>query len=117
MHWCVEHGGYVTFGTGRSWPACYLNWTTHKGNAIWPLVPTLPSYITVASEGLAARAPFDDESLRDEFRRRLNEVDGINLAPDSVGRRPSFPFSAVATEKSRERLYSALEWFVGVAHS
>lgn len=112
MMWCVEHGGFVSFGTGRSWPSCYLNWRTATGAAIWPLVPTLPSYVTVAFDGLAARPPFDDEGLREELRLRLATIDGIELPLDSLSRRPSFPLAAIRSSDARAHLFDVLSWFV-----
>jgi hypothetical protein len=74
MKWCTDHGGFISYGTGRSWPACYLNWRTASGTPIWPLVPTLPTYVSVAFDGLATRPPFDSESIREEFRVLLGFV-------------------------------------------
>lgn len=113
MRWCADHGGWVSYGTGRSWPACYLNWLTPGGKEIWPLIPTVPSYVSVNFDGLALRPPFNDPTLRKEFMGRLVAVPGIELSPGDVERRPSFPMSVLASDDGLAGVIAALDWFVG----
>jgi len=107
MQWCEANEGFLSFGTGTEYPACYLNWRRPQG-PIWPLQIIVPNYVTVPFDGLRARPPFDRRELEDEFRRQLNTVDDISLATTP---RPSFPLSVLADADSRAQVLAALDWF------
>jgi len=108
MQWCEESGGWVSYGTGSAYPACYLNWRGPTG-AIWPLIAMLPNYMQVPLEALEVRPPFDDPTRLAEFRSRLQNVPGVLLTTD---RRPSFPFAVVADAEQRAEVMGVLSWFV-----
>jgi len=118
ISWCETNDGWVTFGTGMAWPACYLNWRSE--NPIWALIPTVPNqggpsaqprqgYVYVPFDVLAVRTPFDDATLRDEFRERLEAIDGITF---STKTRPSFPMGVLANPARRQQVFDVLAWFV-----
>jgi hypothetical protein len=107
MAWCEGHEGWLTFGTGTAYPACYLNWQGHRG-PIWPLQIVPPNYVTVPFDGLRARPPFDDPALEAEPRKRLQAVDGVTLNP---GLRPSFALAILASGERRNDLVAVLDWF------
>lgn len=112
MQWCRDHNGFVSFGTGREYPACYLNWRTPAGKDIWPLIPVVPSTVTVAFDGLSSRAPFDDPALRTELKNRLEAVKGVNLSSSSIDRRPTFQLAVLDDAESFAGITSVLEWFI-----
>jgi hypothetical protein len=110
MKWCSDQGGFVTFGRGRSYPACYLNWPTPEGRAVWPLIPTVPSYITVPFDVIKKAPPFDSDEQLTVLVDKLNSIPGIALSLDQT--RPSFPFEVVADVQRREQVQDALKWFL-----
>jgi hypothetical protein len=118
ISWCETREGWVTFGTGTAWPACYLNWRSE--NPIWALIPTVPNqggpstqprqgYVSVPFDALAVRSPFDDEMLQVEYRERLEAIDGISF---STKTRPSFPMAVLADPTRRQEVFEVLAWFV-----
>jgi len=50
------------------------------------------------------------EEQRLQLLRRLNEIPGVDLPPDSVDRFPSIPLSALAKKDALERFLKAIEW-------
>jgi hypothetical protein len=113
MHWCESHGGNVSYGAGRAYPACYLNWTTPKGTEIWPLILILSSGVTVSFDVLQRRPSFDEAQLREDFYDRLNQVPGVALPPgSSTDHRPTIPFSVLKDPGGLNKLKDALAWFV-----
>jgi hypothetical protein len=64
---------------------------------------------------MAYRSPFDDPQVREEFRIRLNQIEGIALDPDAVEKRPSISISLLRESQQRQRFYDAIEWFLETA--
>jgi len=113
----TQLGGHFTYGRAAE-TSCFLMTESggRLGNSIWPFA-IYPSTgrIEVVFQHLAERPPFDNEALRNELRRSLNEIDGIDLEPDTLNRRPGVDLDVVADPVSRQRLAMALSWFVEVA--
>jgi hypothetical protein len=58
------------------------------------------------------RAPFDRTEKRIDFLERLNKIKDINLALDSIDRRPSIPLTVLNDPQSLQELFRAFEWFI-----
>ncbi|MEU0621833.1 hypothetical protein ABZ329_13370 [Streptomyces rubiginosohelvolus] len=65
----------------------------------------------VAFRTLAVQEPFSDYTLRAEFHRRLNELDGVGLEERKPGPDPSFQLSVLEKGRNRELLVETLTWF------
>ena len=61
------------------------------------------------------RSPFDSWELRDEFRRRLNEIPGVDLPVAKVSMRPGFHVDVTIAKLARDPLLGHLDWFRRVA--
>jgi hypothetical protein len=67
--------------------------------------------IEVQFKYLKARAPFDNDGIRVELLRRLNEIPGIALASDTIDKTPSIQLALLAANNaSPEQLKRVLEW-------
>jgi hypothetical protein len=71
--------------------------------------------IEVQFHHLAYRARFEDERVRDELRSRLNAIEGVHIASDTLRRRPSFSIRLVRDAQQRQLFYDAIEWFFATA--
>ncbi|MFE5907867.1 DUF262 domain-containing protein [Streptomyces wedmorensis] len=62
---------------------------------------------------LAVQEPFTNSSLRAEFLRLLNELEGVDLQERQPGQGPdpSFPLSVLEKDHNRELIVEALMWF------
>ena len=60
---------------------------------------------------LKNKPPFDDENLRKELLRKLNEIPGINLPTDAIDRGPIIPLS-IFNEDALERFLNVFNWVI-----
>jgi hypothetical protein len=56
--------------------------------------------------------PFDDEAKRSDLLRKLNDIPGVNLPPDSIGRYPTFSMSALVDEAALRQFFLTVEWTI-----
>jgi len=59
---------------------------------------------------LAKKRPFADVELREELRRRLNAIEGVDIAEDRIGGKPKFPLSALRSPDALARFKEVLLW-------
>ncbi|WIB01264.1 MULTISPECIES: hypothetical protein [unclassified Curtobacterium] len=59
-----------------------------------------------------SRPPFDDVTIRQEFRARLDAIRGVDLPASRIDKRPSFPVEVFIDEHARNAVVEALRWFV-----
>ena len=109
--WTVERGWPPKFGKGKqdgSWiPVISLN-----GRDYTPIVLFSNGRIYVRFGFLARRAPFDDDQIRLEMLRRVNEFPGISCDPRVIATEASLPMLSVFAEdpSALEQLKRLLEW-------
>ena len=84
----------------------------HNGEKLWLVSLWNYGRGQVQFEMMKARPPFDDEGKRLEFRNRLNEINGVDIPADAIGRYPGFPLAALADETMMRKFLETLEWFV-----
>ena len=106
-------GGRAVYGASSE-TTCFLCLAREGMEDTWPLAiyPKGKGKAEVVFQWMANREPFDDLAAREELRRRLNEVVGIDLPADSLRRRPGFPLRVVASDPGLEGVAQALQWFV-----
>ena len=54
--------------------------------------------------------PFDDIAKKQELLDRLNEIDGVNLSPSTLTKRPSFVFDHVTTDETMQQFLQQFDW-------
>jgi hypothetical protein len=69
-----------------------------------------PSPVPPSGRTVVRWPPFDQDELRLEPLRRLNEIDGVGLAEDTIAKKPSVQLALFRDAANRERLFDALEW-------
>ena len=57
--------------------------------------------------------PFADERLREALRQRLAQVEGYDLPPGAITRRPRLDLALLADERRLAALVAALDWELG----
>lgn len=112
--WGQEGGGF-SIGSGRSYAGAALVLERHGATPVRP-VTLYPGtgrggVVEVGFQHLAATEPFTDDALRDELRRRLNRMDGVEIPEGKLTLRPSFRLSLLADERNQQLLREALLWF------
>lgn len=112
LHKWSSSGGAFSYGHAQEVSCSLTILRTNGSAAIWPLtLYPRHSSAEVVFQWLRDRPPFDDRALREEFRRRLNVVEGISIGPDRLELRPSFALDLLADQGRRVELLSALQWF------
>ncbi|MEU7611677.1 DUF262 domain-containing protein [Micromonospora sp. NPDC049204] len=109
-------GGMLFYGTGGE-TSCFLmaRGKDHELGNIWPATIYPSGKFEIVFQHLSTRPPFDDIELRKQFRERLNELEGVNIAAAKLALRPGFPLDILVNVKAREALIEHLRWFYGQA--
>jgi hypothetical protein len=89
----------------------------HAGYSYWPFYLWTYGRIAFQFGWMQEMPPFDQESHKIEFLRRLNDVPGIDLPPTVLTRRPEVLLAPLNNEASLSKLFGALEWFVAQARN
>lgn len=112
-HQWVELGGRLSYGDGKR-TSCFLMVRPlgHPAGNIWPLAIYPYGKAEAVFQHLATRAPFDELTLREELRDRLNAIPGIDLPASKIQMRPSFELEIFADAARRSALGNALAWFM-----
>lgn len=109
-------GGYIDYGTAGTTSAFLMSDNAADSDSatttIWPLAIYPTGSVEVVFQHLARRPPFDDLTMRDAFRRRLNAIPGIDLPEGKLSMRPGFDLALLAQESVREALVDDLKWFL-----
>ncbi|WP_340556960.1 GmrSD restriction endonuclease domain-containing protein [Streptomyces sp. GSL17-111] len=111
-----RQGGYLNYGRHEE-TSCFPvldAGTARQPHDLWPLaLYPVSGTAEVVFQALKTRSPFDDTEQRRELLRRLNEIDGIELAEAKLELRPSFSLHVFA--EHGEEISAVLEWFVHTA--
>jgi hypothetical protein len=84
-------GGTLLYGTGGE-TSCFLmaRGKEHELGNIWPAAIYPSGKVEVVFQHLSVRPPFDDVTLREELRQRLNQLPGVDIAAAKIALRPGF---------------------------
>ncbi|MFU8874341.1 GmrSD restriction endonuclease domain-containing protein [Micromonospora sp. SL4-19] len=105
-------GGTLLYGTGGE-TSCFLmaRGKEHELGNIWPAAIYPSGKFEVVFQHLSVRPPFDDVTLREELRQRLNQLPGVDIAAAKIALRPGFPLAVLSDADAREALLDHLHWF------
>ena len=108
----IEAGGELDFGSGNETSCFFMSTVGNTTKAdIWPLTIYPSGRCEVVFQHLARRPPFDDRTLREELRQKLNTIDGVDLPAAKIELRPSFPLAVLAAPNAQSSLADHLSWF------
>ncbi|SCL50736.1 GmrSD restriction endonuclease domain-containing protein [Micromonospora chersina] len=105
-------GGTLLYGSGSE-TSCFLiaRGRDHELGNIWPATIYPSGKFEVVFQHLSVRPPFDDITIREELRQRLNQLPGVDIAAAKIALRPGFPLAVLADADAREALLDHLHWF------
>jgi hypothetical protein len=111
LQWATEVGLDVWWGegttTGSFVPLIRVDGQKHQLFAV-STTGTIEMYFY----WWAYKPPFSDDALRSEMLQRVNEIDGVEIGPDQLNKRPSFSLTLVGTADGWERLTAAFQWYL-----
>ncbi|MEV0216459.1 DUF262 domain-containing protein [Micromonospora sp. NPDC050695] len=113
----TEMGGTLLYGGGAE-TSCFLmaRERGHRDGDIWPVTLYPSGKVEVVFQHLASRLPFDDVTLREQFRQRLNQLPGVSIAAAKLNLRPSFALTVLADSAAAAALVEHLQWFYEQTH-
>lgn len=105
-------GGRLLYGSGDE-TSCFLmaRDREHRLGNIWPAAVYPSGKFEIVFQHMSVREPFDDISLRDEFRHRLNQLPDVEIAASRIALRPGLPLAVLEDSKARDTLIEHLAWF------
>lgn len=113
LEWARSRGLRIWWGegniTGSFFPMLDWGGQKHFSISVWT-----DGGIDVQFFRMKDRPPFDDLSLRREFRDRLNLVQGISLPDSSVDRRPKLQLNMLTGDDDLQQFIAALDWYVEI---
>src|SRR3569833_87685 len=105
-------GGQLEYGTEQE-TSCFLmsREKADPGGNIWPATLYPSGKFEVVFQHLSIRPPFDDRARREELRRRLNEIEGVDLSESKLEQRPGFTLELLVERAKRQAVIKVLAWF------
>lgn len=113
--WMRANADQVWHGHGSRNGSMGTTFVQH-GVKLYPIQFSTNGRVTL-NFGYCTKPPFDDEARRQEWLRRLNSVDGVNLPEDAIDRYPSIPMTILAGEPRLKGFLDAMDWFVAELRS
>lgn len=109
LAWARKHDLFVWWGKGAIegsfYPELIHKNVKHLLFAVWTY-----GKLEIQFQYLRNHPPFDDEAKLAELLRRLNELNGISIPPESLTRRPNIPLKQFEEPGELERLLAIFEW-------
>jgi len=72
----------------------------------------LDNNVELSFVGLKKSPPFNEESLRNEFIKRLNQISDIAINAESVDSKATFPLSKIVDEKTLAQFCDVIGWCI-----
>lgn len=111
LEWAQERGLRLWWGRGIR-DGSFFPMLDRGGKTYWTVAVWTYGTLEIQFGQLKTSPPFDQEAQRMELRERLNAIPGVNIAAESVGKRPNVQLS-IFTEPDRLRqLLAVLDWVV-----
>ncbi len=107
--WADARGLTVWFGSGTrdgSFQAGVQDGTRY----LWPFAVFTYGRVEIRFEYMARRPPFSDVALRDQLRRILNAIPGVELDKTQLSLRPSIDLGLLVEPAARDRFLTAMDW-------
>lgn len=109
--WAKQHCSRVIWGRGAKMgsliPEIAVGSQRYQLFALWTY-----GSVEICFQWLAGKAPFENIERRKELARRLNQIEGVNVAEQSLDKRPSFPMAVLGVPSRMELFLQTMNWCV-----
>lgn len=116
LDWAKEKVDRIWWGEGKKLGS-FTAIVEHKGVSHYPVYVVTNGFVYINFYYLKMKKPFDNEDLRIELLRRINETPGINISQENIAKGPSIPLKTLGNRDALEKFLSALEWAVNQIRS
>ena len=110
LNWATSRGLRIWWGAGARSGSFFPILDLRAGAAYTFAVWTYQS-VEIQFQYMAV-PPFNDEAHRDELRRRLNEISGVNIPADRLSKRPSILLQDLRDETALRQFLAAFDWYI-----
>jgi hypothetical protein len=110
LAWTKENADSIWWGNG-SQRGSFTPIIENKGASHYPFAVWTTGVIETYFYYLKNKPPFDNEDLRRELLKRLNEVPGISLPSDAIDKGPSIPLSTLKGD-ALEKFLLVFNWVI-----
>lgn len=111
LNWAKENASRIWWGEGKKLGS-FTVIVEHKGIPHYPIYVVTNGLVYINFYYLKMKSPFDNEDLRRELLRRLNEAPGVNIPEDSIAKGPSIPLKILGDRNALEKFLNAFTWAV-----
>jgi hypothetical protein len=111
LDWSKSHSLRIWWGRGTKDGSFFpmIDWKGNKNSVI-----SVWSYgrLEIQFQWMKERPPFDSDTKREEFRKRLNQIPGADIPANALALRPRILLSALTSRPALEQFLATLNWFV-----
>ena len=115
LDWGETKGLRIGWGkgarSGSFFPMLDIDGVSHYTFGAWT-----GGVIEIQFQWMKKHEPFADEESRCQVRDRLNEIPGIDIPEDGIGRRPSVRMVALEQRGSLDQFLGVFDWYLGRIH-
>lgn len=111
--WAQKRKLLLRWGTGGKNGSFMLSVENTQSYLCSPRTGYKNGYVEIPFHGLAATPPFDAPDLRDEFRLRLNKIEGVDFSRAVLESWPSVYFANLHSKDALNYFLQTLDWVVG----
>lgn len=111
LNWAKENVDRIWWGEGKKLGS-YTAIVEHKEVSHYPIYVVTNGILYINFYYLKMKPPFDNEDLRRELLRRINEVPGVNISQELIVKGPSISLKILGNRDALEKFLSALTWAV-----
>jgi hypothetical protein len=115
ISWSKEHLPRFTFGTGTKLGS-FVPALDCGDEVYWPFALSTDGTVSIQFQYFKIRPPFKSLESRQELAGHLNEIEGVNLDDDKLGKRPTFKMSLLVNADALTLFLKVMEWTVGEIH-
>ena len=110
--WCRERGMEDSWGKGAQ-SGSYFPFVTQGEHWYVPFALWTTGELETQFQHIKSRPAFASAEMRKQLRQRFNELPSVDLPPDGVEKRPSFPMSVLNDPASMTSFKSTVDWMLG----
>ena len=111
ISWCRERGMEDWWSRGGR-GGIYRSIVTQGEHRYDPLALRTSGQVAIRFQDNKARPAFSSAEMREQLRQRLNELPSVEIPPDGIEKRPSFPMGVLSDPASMASFKSTVDWML-----
>jgi hypothetical protein len=109
LQWSRQNMTRITWGSGKQ-DGSFIPVLEYGAETFYPVAVYTYGRAEIQFQWIKSRPPFDDEIVRRELLRRLNEIPGVSLPDDAISRRPRIELQTLTSPDALQKFFEVLNW-------